>query len=218
MPVPLGQNARLEWNIEFERKLSILYPEQGPVESVFTTNPSFLRTAKLSIRSGAVAQEIAVRMRELCVLQRDISAKGIKYLGGYDLETSWVGTPETKRQETAREALYLSCGINGFEDFRTFCPELTASNLSCNFIPLLKTFVSEGNAKREEDPPYETPIHFDSDKFDQYMRPHPRDRDELEPFIRLRRIYRTYCISLTIWYMLLTFASISLHQPQESQF
>ena len=218
MPVPIDHNARLEWNANFERKLSMLYPEQGPIESVFTANPSFLKMAKLSVRSGGAAQEITIRMRELCVLQRDISAKGIKYLGGYDLETSWIGTPETNRQETAREALYLSCGIDGFEDFRTFCPELTASNLSCSFIPLLKTFVIEGNAKRKEDPPYETPIHFDSNKFDQYMRPHPRDRDEVEPFIRLQRIYRTYCISLTIWYMLLTFASIPLHQPQELRF
>lgn len=209
MAVPTDPIARRKWNDDFEKKLAMVYPERGHVKNVFRSAPSFVQVAKSAIANGTVAREIAIRMTELCTLQRDLSAAGVQYLGGHDLEATWNETTDSKKQEIARQAMYRSCGVDGFENFRTFCPEMTAKTLSRRFIPLLKVFTGE-NAKRKEDPPYDTPIHIDNDKYDQYMKPPATYADSIEPFLRLQRIYRTYCITLTLWYMIVHFVSVNI--------
>lgn len=211
MTIPTDPISRHQWNEDFERKLAKLYPEHGPIDPLLATDSSILQLARLGIQSGGVAQETDIRITELCILQRDLSVEGIRYLGGHDLETNWNKTPETEKQRIAREAMYLSCDVDGFENFRLFCPEMTSKNLSERFISLLSIFTIEENAKKRGDPPYTVPIYIKNDLFDQYMKPPAANKDEMEPFLRLQRISRTYCITLTIWYMLLTFVSRKCH-------
>lgn len=118
MTIPTDPVSRHQWNEDFERKLAAIYPKHGRVVSAVT--PSFLRIARLVIESGTVARESAIRMRELCILQTDLPVEGIYYLGGVDLEGNWKEFTQSEKERIAREAVYLACDVDGFEDFRTF--------------------------------------------------------------------------------------------------
>lgn len=217
MTIPTDPAARRRWNDDIEKRLQTVY-NRGTVPSMFHVMPSFLNVAFLSIQSGSVTKELAIRLTEVCALQRDLSAGAIQYLGGYDLEINWKNTPTDKKQGIAREAIYRTCSVDGFEQFRLYCPEMTTKELPRRFISLLQIFTTAQNAKTKEDPPYDSPIHIDNDKFDEYMKPPRAHREQLQTFVQLHRLYRTYCISLTLWYMLLAFVSDGSRAKSYSNF
>lgn len=138
--LPSDPVGRLVWNEKFENELALTYPEQGFVTAnVFRLSPLLLHTVKLWVRSGVAAHELVIRTPELVRQQWDLALQGVKYLGATCLEEKWRNSTRQRKEDVAREAIYLVCKEE--THYRLFCPEMTLRNLSQNFFPLLNTII-----------------------------------------------------------------------------
>lgn len=200
--MPTDTAERLRWNTIFEDALVRAYGANGLYsQNQFQRNHTLVKTAQLRIKTGEVERGIVSSSILIVDVQRLVHTDGNRSLYLYDLEAKWQGTPIEVRREIALKSIYAVCSHVAFAQDRLVCPEMTQEHLSQEFIPLLKLWTMNEASQLDR------PIILHNSVIEECLRPPAGYEAEFEPYLRKQRLYRTYCILLTIANMLRLFVS-----------
>lgn len=200
---PEERKRRIKWNMEWERKLKNKYFPGIELQGSLSETMAPATVKFLAELSPHVNLQYISRVRELCILQKDLSSFAVQKLAMDDLENKWYGMQQKDRENFILDGIWRAAHVGpDSERQREWCPEITIENLSSltgqvGFIRLLKMLM---------------PNDLDDELTEPIMVPHPVI-DKLLPssgdttsfdFTNIR-LNRCYFMTMTAWQILLSF-------------